>query len=882
MYVCIVNNKDIPLCYVFLYCIFLFYNFAIGNYNRKLNNRLEFMKKLSLLAVAFLMAVQAGAAPRFVTFQKDAANGLAVVKAGKPINILFDNSDDEGLGMAVNSLCADMERVSGTKAQVVSSPERECVIVGTLNSSFIQQMIKNGKLSTKDLQGKREKYLLLVVDKPMAGIDKALVIVGSDKRGSIYGVYELSQQMGVSPWYWWMDVPTQKHADVYINKGIYTDGEPKVEYRGIFINDEWPSFGNWATTHFGGINSKMYAHVFELILRLKGNFMWPAMWSSAFFDDDKDNGVLANKMGIVMGTSHHEPMDLAQRDWKRRGEGAWNFQTNREGLLKFWKSGIERSKNWETIVTLGMRGDGDMPMDESDDNRKLLENVVAAQRKIITDVTGKPVEKTPQVWALYKEVQDYYDQGMKVPDDVTLLLCDDNWGNVRRIPSLSAPKRKGGYGMYYHFDYVGGPRCVTWLNTNSMPRVWEQMNLTYHHGVDKMWIVNVGDLKPMEYPIQFWFDMAWNPEEFTADNLAEHSVRFCASVFGEKYAEEAARLLRTYAKLNHRVTPEQLNDQTYSMNYGEWERVVGEYNQLVQDVEALEKQMPADMQDALFQLLGYPIKACSNLYDMYYAVAMNKRLAKKKNPLANAWADRAEACFKRDAALMQQYHRMNNGKWNHMMDQIHIGYTSWNTPKKATMPKVTRLEGQATESITLPSPVKLALTMPALKQPTFVEKDGCISMEAAHYTRSTQGKDTQWTVIPELGRTLSGLTTMPTTASVDNMSVEYDMEVTSDNDFAKVIVRCAPTLNFNTTGLRYAVSIDGKSEQTVNINGDYKGDLGEIQKLQVIDTQTIFRMGKGKHTLRIRPLDNGLVFQKIMIDLGGMRKSFLGAPETLK
>ena len=838
------------------------------------------MKRLSILVMAMLMALQVGAAQRFVAFQKEAASVLAIARQGKPVNVLFDQADDEGVRMAVQNLCADFGRSVGENSRLISTPEKECIIVGSLQSAYIRQMMNTGKIDATALKDKKEKYLLQVVDRPVAGVDRALVIAGSDKRGTIYGVYELSRQMGVSPWYWWLDVPTEKHADVYINKGVYTDGEPKVEYRGIFINDEWPSFGNWASTKFGGINSRMYAHVFELVLRLKGNFMWPAMWASAFLDDDKENGVLADKMGIVMGTSHHEPMDLAQQDWKRRGEGAWNFQTNKEGLLKFWKTGIERSKDWETIVTIGMRGDGDMAMDESDDNRKLLENVVSEQRKLISQVMGK--RKKPQVWALYKEVQDYYDQGMKVPDDVTLLLCDDNWGNVRRLPALDAPRRKGGYGMYYHFDYVGAPRNVTWVNTNSVPRVWEQMNLAYRHGVDKMWIVNVGDLKPMEYPIQFWFDMAWNPDSFSPENLVAHSVEFCRSVFGAKYAEEAARLLRTYTKLNHRVTPEQLTARTYTMNYKEWERVVGEYNQLVLDVEALEKQMPQEKQPALFQLLGYPIKACSNLYDMYYAAAMNQNMAKKKDASTNVWADRVEACFKKDAELAKMYHQQNGGKWNHMMDQIHIGYTSWNTPKEAVMPKVQRLQApaQSTE-LPLPEPRKLSLTQSVPQHPVFVEKDGYVSMEAEHYTRCTNGKEAKWAVIPELGRTLSGLTTLPVTASVDGMALEYDMELTS-SDFARVIVRFAPTLNFNVKGLRYAISFDGEDEKIVNINGDYNGDLGQIQKEQVIDSENIFKLSKGKHTLRIRPLDNALVFEKIMVDLGGMRHSYLGAPETMR
>lgn len=276
------------------------------------------------------------------------------------------------------------------------------------------------------------------------------------------------EQIGVSPWYWWADVPVHKHKHIYIKPGIYTDGEPKVEYRGIFINDEWPCMGNWAKEKFGDFNSAFYKHVFELVLRLKGNFMWPAMWGSAFYDDDPQNGVLAHTMGVVMGTSHHEPMALAQQDWKRRGKGAWDYTQNKKGLNDFWTYGIERAKNWESVITIGMRGDGDEPMSEGA-NISLLENIVKDQREIIEKVTGKKADKTPQVWALYKEVQDYYDKGMRVPDDVTLLLCDDNWGNVRKLPRPDEKPRTGGYGMYYHFDYVAPPEIPNGLTSTPFP-----------------------------------------------------------------------------------------------------------------------------------------------------------------------------------------------------------------------------------------------------------------------------------------------------------------------------------------------------------------------------------------------------------------------------
>lgn len=835
------------------------------------------MKKTLIIFLLAVLTQIAAATSQFVTFSHNASD-FPIVSQGKPLNILMDKNDYEGVTMAAQSLCGDIERVTGKKPQLLNEQQPECIIVGSMQSTYIKEMIKNGHIDGKELNGKNEKYLLQVVDHPLSGIDKALVIAGSDKRGAIYGIYELSRQIGVSPWYWWMDVPTVRHLDISIKNGVYTDGEPKVQYRGIFINDELPSFGNWAKEKFGGVNSKCYAHMFELLLRLKANFLWPAMWAYAFYDDDKESGPLADKMGIVMGTSHHEPMALAQQDWKRRGTGAWNYSTNAKELQRFWATGIERCKNWETLVTVGMRGDGDSEM-EGGNNKKLLENIITDQRTIIADVTGKKAESTPQVWALYKEVQDYYDQGMKVPDDITLLLCDDNWGNIRRLPSLTEKLRKGGYGMYYHFDYVGIPRNAKWINTNSIPRVWEQMNLTYRYGVNKLWVVNVGDLKPMEYPITFFLNMAWNPENYSAESIIPHSVEFCKSVFGERYADEAARLLRTYSKFNHRVIPEQLDAKTFSMNYNEWARVTAEYDQLAIDAEALGKQLPAEYHDAWFQLLGYPIKAMANLYDMYYAQAMNIRTAKKKDAIANKWADRVVNCFKHDAELSKAYHEMNNGKWNNMMRQVHIGYTTWNDPKSDIMPEIKRIDGTSTEEIQLPTPAYESKTS-AGKSPTFVEKDGCVSIEAEHFTRCTNGKNATWTVIPELGRTLSGITPQPITASVGDLWLEYDMEVTS-SDFARIIVRFAPTLNFNKTGLSYAISLDGGKEKVVNINSTYAGELGPIQKDQIIDSQTIYKITKGKHTLRIRPLDNGLVLEKIMIDMGGMRKSFLGAPETL-
>jgi len=514
-----------------------------------------------------------------------------------------------------------------------------------------------------------------------------LVIAGSDRRGAAFGVFEISKQIGVSPWYWWADVPVKKQAEIYVNAKMKLTDAPKVKYRGIFINDEAPALSNWSREKFGGFNHQFYEKVFELMLRLKANYLWPAMWGNAFYYDDSLNIKSADEFGIVIGTSHHEPLMRAHEEWKYFGKGRkWNYDSTEAGLKEFWKAGMERAWN-EKIVSVGMRGDGDEPMSR-ETATSLLERIVKDQRQIISDVTGKPAEQTPQLWALYKEVQDYYDKGMRVPDDITLLLCDDNWGNLRKLPKPNEKPRKGGYGIYYHFDYVGGPRNYKWLNTNPLPRIWEQMHLAYEHNVRDIWIVNVGDIKPMELPISFFLDYAWNPERMDAADVQPYTVQWAAQQFGKKYAIDIADLLSKYAKYNGRRKPELLDDKTYSFNYNEWERVVREYNIILNDAERINAALQPEAKGAFFQLVLHPIKACANLYELYFYTALNKEAYKNKQVSANEYANKVKLLYGLDSMITLQYHQLNNGKWNHMMSQTHIGYTYWQQPNKQKMPEV--------------------------------------------------------------------------------------------------------------------------------------------------------------------------------------------------
>ncbi|MDR0961736.1 MAG: glycosyl hydrolase 115 family protein [Mediterranea sp.] len=825
------------------------------------------MKKLLLLSlflVSMLSSLSAQGVEQFV-FNEPTDGYFPLANDGMPANIISDDAD-KGVQRAVLNLCEDIFKVTGYHSLTYKP---NAVVIGTMGQSkLIDRLVAQGKIDGNELRGKTEKYIITTVTgEYINDATNVLVVAGSDKRGTIYGTYEISRQIGVSPWYWWADVPVKRQPNLFVKPGVYTDGEPKVRYRGIFINDEAPAFQGWCVEKFGGVNSKMYEHMFELILRLKGNFLWPAMWGNMFYHDDPKSGELANDMGIVIGTSHHEPMGRAHEEWKVSGSGAWNYQTNTATLDKFWEGGMERMKNYETIVTVGMRGDGDEAMSPTP-NLSLLENIVKKQRQIIQKVTGKKPEEVPQAWALYKEVQDYYDQGMRVPDDVTLLFADDNWGNVRKLPDINAKPRKGGYGMYYHFDYVGAPRNYKWLNVTQISRTWEQMNLCYTHGVRQIWVVNVGDLKPMEYPISFFLDMAWDPERFNAQNLEQWNEQWCAAQFGQEFAKETARLMNLYTQYNTRITPELLTANSFSLeNYGEFERVLGEYRSLLIDASRIYNLLPADTRDAFDELVLFPINGVCNLYEMYYAVAMNRYYAAKNDLRANAFADKVKECFDRDARLTIHYNKeIADGKWAHMMDQVRIGYRSWNDPRSNIMPQVTYVEGEVP------------------KEKTFVEKDKYISIEAENFAKSVGNAQIRWEVIPWLGRTKSGVTTMPANAypkEGDNIYIEYAVQTQTDGE-ADVNVWLAPTLNFNANkGLRYALSVDGGAQTVVNFNGHYKGELGNWQGYRIIKSVTKLNFGAaGKHTLRIRVLEPGIVFEKVMLDFGGLKPTYLGAPES--
>lgn len=838
------------------------------------------VKKLSLFLCCSLGSLTMLATNHFVVFQQT-KNYFPLINDGVPCSILVDSSEEKGVKIALNSFQNDVKNVCGIKPKISTTiNSKKYIIVGTYNSPLIKNLVSSGKIEESRIKGKNEKFIIKVVKSPMNGVDEALVIAGSDKRGTIYGIYEVSQQIGVSPWYWWADVPILKHNNVYVKPGDYTDGEPAVKYRGIFLNDEAPCLTGWNSSTFGTKygQHEMYSHVFELILRLRGNFMWPAMWNWAFYQDDTLNSQVANDMGVIIGTSHHEPMCRNHEEWVRNEKeyGAWNYVTNKKVLDQFFREGIERRKGTEDVVTIGMRGNGDEALSK-DADVDLLKKIIKNQRKIITDVTKRPAEETPQVWALYKEVQDYYDKGLRVPDDVILLLSDDNWGDIRRLPNKEERRHPGGWGMYYHVDYVGSPRNSKWLNVTPIQNMWEQLQLTYSYGVDKMWILNVGDLKPMEYPISLFMSMAWNPTKYNPDNLLEHVYDFCVQQFGIDQAEQASKILNLYSKYNGRITPELLKADTYNIETGEWKQVSDEYMKL--ETEALRQyiSIKKEYKDAYKQLILFPVQAMSNLYEMYYAQAMNHKLYAENNPEANKWADLVEKDFARDKALCYDYnHIMSNGKWNHMMDQKHISYVSWNDNyPKDVVPEVYRITN----------------IQDAIGNYVYTGDNGYVAMEAEHYYQSHSTIETKWKVLPYMGRTKSAMILLPYTKSVEGAYLTYKMELPKDVDSVTVHVVVKSTLAFlNNGGHKYSISIDDGLEHIINFNNNLNEKPENINTIfyptvvrRIVEKKIPIRLTEtsdGVHILKFKPMDPGIVLEKILVDYGGYKKSYLFMNES--
>ncbi len=619
--------------------------------------------------------------------------------------IVVDEKDWPGVFRVAGKVSGDFNRVfgSGKDAESVSFTDVNAlagkIVAGCIGKSeIIAALEKDGLIDLSQVRGKNEVYLFTVVQ--IAGQD-TLVIAGSDKRGTIYGLFHISELMEVSPWVWFADVTPAKKDSVEVT-GTFISKEPSVKYRGFFINDEWPSYGNWTMNNFGGFNAKMYDHVFELLLRMKGNYMWPAMWSSCFSDDGPgvENARLADEYGVVMGTSHHEPCMRQGEEFSHvKGPDSiygndWNFNRNREGLINFWRDGLKRNAPFEDIVTVGMRGEADSEMLGREcttlDNINYLKDVITTQQKLIDEVYGDRASEVKKVFAVYKEVENFYygdedNEGLRTwegLDGTIILLSDDNHGNMRLLPPACDRDHNGGFGMYYHLDYHGGPVSYEWVNSSYIARVAEQMGQAYECGVKDLWIVNVGDIKPVEFPLNYFMDLAYDYDKWSNEYPAytEYWANKQFGKAGKDSVSEAVNILEDYTRINSVRRPESISPFTYSPVYfDEGRKMLAKAGRVIAEADAaFAKFKGTDLEDAFFQLVYFPAKASMNVLTMQLYSGLNKVLAKAGCPSANYFAEGIKQCMTLDRVLEKEYNALGGGKWNGMMLSEHIGFINWN------------------------------------------------------------------------------------------------------------------------------------------------------------------------------------------------------------
>jgi hypothetical protein len=985
---------------------------------------------------------------------------------GQAATIVVNSADYPGVVRVVGDLRADIKAVTGVAPAVARDTvprARDVVIVGTVgHSALVDAMVADHRLDVSSIKGKWETSIEQVVTNPLPGVRRAFVIAGSDQRGTIYGAYDVSKRIGVSPWTWWDDVtPTHRDA-LYVRPGRHTQGTPAVKYRGFFINDENPATGEWAPEKFGpglapgypgGLNHNYYAKVFDVALRLKANYVWPAVWGRAFEEDDPQNQATATAYGIVMGTSHEAPMMRGIEEWNRHavaavrdangnivtpghdpygGTGEWSFRYNSAALKKYWTQGIQRmvDEKAEGVVTLGMRGPGDVGLPDGP-GIDLMKSIIAAERQIIGSVTGKDPSQIPQVWTLYKEVLRYWDEGLRPPDDVTVVFTDDNWGNIRQLPDQTLPKRSGGYGLYYHFDYVGGGRNYKWVDTVSLPNTWDQLHQAYSYGDSRLWMANVGDLKNEEQPLQFFLDYAWNPNALPLSKIDDWQRQYAAQNFGAATSGQVADVLKRYGQLQSRRKPELLNrkitlDPTKDLatdssavvyddqatpfslsDYRELDQATADWQHLAAQAEAIGRRLPGYKHDAYYELVLYAVKATANLYALRDAEFTNILYAKQGRALTNDLAALTEARFADDQAMSNYYNNvLAGGKWHNFQTQPHIDYgdvarygpnAPWQQPElnnvalpdvifpavqRITLPKAAdmgvAIDGsddwwpQSQSAAVLPkfspyqsqppqyidvfnrgaSPFRYTITSPApwlhvspsqatvskqvratvwvdwraapkgtttvpvtvtgangrpvvvkavVQNPAvspgnvhgFVEANGYVSMEAAHYTNAVNSNGVTWTRIPDIGRTGDGMEPFPVTAAIQTPgagSPHLDYRITTFSGGPVTVWAYLSPRNdvLAHGGLRYAISVDGETPKVVNINAATGASDATMNRQwerntsnNVNLTSTVHALsGPGVHTVKVWMVDPTVVIQKLVVDTGGLKPSYLGPPES--
>lgn len=979
------------------------------------------MKHLILMLSA-LVAVSAGHA-QVAVHEKSPETKYAFTLASprQTAAILYDASDAAVVKRAAELFAADVEAVTGRRPQVTSATGETgpAVIVGTVGgSALIRRLSEAGKIDTAPLEGAWERYLIQTVANPLPGIRKALVIAGSDRRGAAYGLFTLSELIGVSPWYWWADVPVKKHAALHVDAPPTYSQTPSVRYRGIFLNDEDWGLTPWASQTFeperGNIDPRTYAKVCELLLRLKANYLAPAMHPvSTSFNQIPENKLVADTFAIVMGSTHCEPLLLnTASEWDTQTMGPWNYDKNKEGINRVLTQRVRENSPYENVYTLALRGlhDGAMsttlPMHEK---VRMLQQALLDQRQILAENIDRPVETVPQAFTPYKEVLEIYSNGLELPDDVTIVWPDDNYGYMKRLSGVREQRRTGRSGVYYHVSYLGVPHSYLWFSTTPPSLMYEELRKAYDTTADRLWLLNCGDLKGSEMQVSLFLDMAWDIGRFTADNVVTYPARWLAGIFGEAYYDRLEAMTREHLRLAFPRKPEymgwgyhwnrfdhnceQLTDTDFSFtNYDEAPRRLEAYRKLGARAEALLHEIGDEARPAFYQLVYYPLRGAELMNRMTLGGQRNRWYARQGRAATNAVRDEVQRCYDSLQVITRGYNSLLGGKWNHMMSmrQNYDGVSAYfNLPHLATHDAAgaPRLALQvAGEDVTgarafhaLPAfdnylrrtyPVEiynrgggtLAWTahasepwvvlsksagktadeeritvgidwekapsgnaVPAqivfrageqsekvlvsLFNPTapsraelrgiYVENNGCVSIPAAGCHRVRENDRIKITAVEDLGIEGPALQLGDPTAplqifrSRDVPCAEYDFYA-FDAGSVDVYTYVLPTfplhadrdfrIGENTnTDTKYSVQIDDGALATPSSSHVEYAQVWFESVLRncAVNKSTLHIDKPGRHTLRIRVGDPGIVLQKIVLDFGGMKRSYLGPQSTL-
>jgi hypothetical protein len=845
-----------------------------------------------------------------------AAGDFLLAQPGRATAIYFDPAVANELAAPVEAFAHDVEQVTGVRPAILSSlpnpmPATLIVVGIAVRSPELARLNAAGKLDLRPVAGKWESAVTTVVAAPMRGVRSALVIAGSDRRGAAFALFTLSRQMGVSPWNWWADVPVAHHDRVAVHAHNELQAEPSVRYRGIFLNDEDWGLRPWAAKkmdpQLGNIGPRTYERIFELLLRLHADSLWPAMHPGTLaFNAVPENARLADRWGIVMGSSHSEAL-LRNNvgEWNEKTDGPWNYQLNRAAIDAYWNKRLVENGKYENFYTVGMRGVHDTGLEATGSpevKARLVEQVMADQRAMLAQHVNPDLSKIPQVIWLYKESLALYRAGMKVPDDVTLGWTDDNYGYIRQLPTVAEQQRPGGSGIYYHVSYWGFPHDYLWLCTTPPSLIREEMTKAFDHHAQEYWILNVGDLKPAEADIDYFMQLGWNEPAMAAMEQKTFLERWAAEQFPTASAPAIAEAMDRYYQLNFVRKPEFMGFNGYDdgiqrtafnpLAWGEQNRTrVDAWSQVQQEVETIASSLPPAYRDAYFELVGYPVQAAAAQNDKFLYTDRSFLDASTHDEAARAAdAAAAQAAYDRVQSLTGQYNTLEDGKWSGMMSDA---------PRQRQVFKMPRTATDADANLPLPASwVSDRSDTPAASAGAagFVEQHGTVSIAANHYTRSSNGALAQWQVLQDLGISgasvvygAPGLLAEAVSAPLTSSSpwLEYSFTTTGTGP-STLTLHLLPTFPIDSTHrLRYGVAIDGQAPKQLDLagTGEWKeGNApeweGNVRRNSAIATLPVDGLPPGAHTLRLIYVDPGVVFEHIVLTFAGAPPAYPVPPET--